>query len=99
MATRTMYFKEREGIAHKPMGQLSALWWSTLPSQSIYGESCGQLKPLSMEHASGGDQLIANKAAGRGTEQAARGSITQFTIFPGIYALGSAILVLSRFLD
>ncbi|KAF5473460.1 hypothetical protein F2P56_010069 [Juglans regia] len=82
MATRTMYFKEREGIVHNPMGQLSAPWWSTLSSQSIYGKSCGQLKPLSMEHPSGGDQLIANKAAGRGTEQAARGSRTQFTIFP-----------------
>ncbi|GMY14415.1 nuclear transcription factor Y subunit A-10-like isoform X1 [Fagus crenata] len=84
MATQTMYFKEREGLVHNPMGQLSSPWWGTLASQSVYGESCGQLKPLSMEHPSGGDQLVANKQAGTGTEHGAdRGNTTQFSIFSG----------------
>lgn len=85
MATQTVYFKEQEGIGHNPMGQLSASWWTTpLTSQSVYGDSCGQLKSFTMEHPSGGDQLISNKQAGRGTEHGAdRGNTTQFNIFPG----------------
>lgn len=86
MATETFYFKQREGIVHNPMGQLSAHWWSAITSPSVYGEACGQLKPLSIEHPSGGggDQLITNKQAARGTEQAtARANTTQFTLFPG----------------
>lgn len=84
MATQTVYFKEHEGVVHNPLGQLSAPWWSAIASQSVYGESCGQLKSFSMEHPSGGDQLIANKHAGRGADHvAARGNTTQFTIFAG----------------
>jgi nuclear transcription factor Y alpha len=85
MATQTVYFKEQEGIGHNPMGQLSTSWWTTpITSQSVYGESCVQLKSFTMEHPSGGDQLISNKQAGRGTEHGAdRGNTTQFNIFPG----------------
>jgi len=79
MATQTVYLKEHD---HNPMGQLSAPWWNPFASQSVYGESCGQLKPFSMEHPSGGDQLISNKQAGRGTAHGAdRGNTTPFTIF------------------
>lgn len=84
MATQTVYFKEHEGIVPNPMGQMSP-WWSALaPSQSVYGESCAQLKPFTMEHPNKGDQFISTKQAGRGTEQGLdRGNTTQFTIFPG----------------
>ncbi|KAL4606688.1 hypothetical protein ACB092_09G121800 [Castanea dentata] len=83
MATQAVYFKEHEGIVHNSMGQLPSSWWGSFASQSGYGESCGQLKSFSMDLPSGGDQLIANKQAGRGTEHGAeRGNTTQFTIFP-----------------
>ncbi|KAM3690202.1 hypothetical protein ACB094_09G105700 [Castanea mollissima] len=83
MATQAVYFKEHEGIVHNSMGQLPSSWWGSFASQSGYGESCGRLKSFSMDLPSGGDQLIANKQAGRGTEHGAeRGNTTQFTIFP-----------------
>nr|QJD20782.1 nuclear factor [Ceanothus thyrsiflorus] len=88
MAMQTIFFKEHEGLLPNTIGQLSSVpsapWWSAFGSQSIYGESCGQLKPLSMEHLGSGDQLSATKQAGRGTELGPdKGNTTQFTIFPG----------------
>lgn len=90
MAMQTIYFKEHEGLVRNTIGQLSSVpsapWWSGFGSQqSIYGESCGQLKPLSMEFPCSGDQLSATKQAGRGTELAGpdKGNTSQFTIFPG----------------
>ncbi|XP_022766940.1 nuclear transcription factor Y subunit A-10-like [Durio zibethinus] len=88
MAMQTRYLKEHDGIAHNPMGQTAPVpslpWWSGLGSQSVYGESCGQLKPLLMEHPSTGDQVTSTKQAWRGTEQGLnKGNPTQFTIFPG----------------
>lgn len=84
MATQAVYFKEHEGIVHNSMGQVPSSWWGSFASKSGYGESCGQLKSFSMDLPSGGDQLIANKQAGRGTEHGAeRGNTTQFNIFPG----------------
>ncbi|KAF5473955.1 hypothetical protein F2P56_005901 [Juglans regia] len=82
MAAETFYFKQRQGTVHNPIGQLSAPWWSAITSPSVYGEACVQLKPLSMEHPSGGDQLITNNQAARGTEAAARANTTRFTLFP-----------------
>ncbi|XVF55878.1 hypothetical protein PTKIN_Ptkin06aG0071900 [Pterospermum kingtungense] len=50
----------------------------------MYGDSCGQLKPLLMEHPSSGDQVSSTKQGGRGTEQELnKGNPSQFTIFPG----------------
>lgn len=89
MAMQTLYVKEHDGIVHNPMGQLAAVpsqpWWSALGSQSsIYGESCGQLKNLLMEHPSNGDKLTCTKQAGRVTEQGLnKGNPAHFTIFPG----------------
>ena len=88
MAMQTLYLKEHDGIVHNPMGQLASVpslpWWSALGSQSVYGESCGQLKPMLMEHTSSGDQVTSTKQAGRGTEQELnKGNPAQFIIFPG----------------
>ncbi|PPS12035.1 hypothetical protein GOBAR_AA08614 [Gossypium barbadense] len=89
MAMQTLYAKEHDGIVHNPMGQLAPVpsqpWWSALGSQSsIYGESCGQLKNLLMEHPSNGDQLTCTKQAGRVNEQGLnKGNPAHFTIFPG----------------
>ncbi|XWS56084.1 hypothetical protein CRYUN_Cryun09bG0056400 [Craigia yunnanensis] len=88
MAMQTLYLKEHDGVVQNPMGQLASApslpWWSALGSQSVYGESCGQLKPLLMKHPSSGDQVTSTKQAGRGTEQELnKGNPSQFTIFPG----------------
>ncbi|KAA8516815.1 hypothetical protein F0562_017075 [Nyssa sinensis] len=74
----TMCFKDNEGIVQNPIGTLSSVpWWSGLASQSVYGESFGQLKPTS------GDQLTATKQSEHGTDQGLeKGCTTQFTIFP-----------------
>ncbi|KAE8125219.1 hypothetical protein FH972_020052 [Carpinus fangiana] len=81
MATQTVY----EGIGHNSMGQLPAPWLTggAFNSQLGYGDSCGQLKPFSMDHTGGGDQLISYKQAGRSMEHGAdKGNTNQFTIFP-----------------
>ncbi|KAG8504026.1 hypothetical protein CXB51_002332 [Gossypium anomalum] len=89
MAMQTLYVKEHDGIVHNPMGQLAPVpsqpWWSAVGSQSsIYGESCGQLKNLLMEHPSNGDQLTCTKQAGRVNEQGLnKGNPAHFSIFPG----------------
>ena len=88
MAMQTVNFKEHEGIVQNSVGQMlsvtSAPWWSSFGSQSIYGDSCGQLKPFSLELPNYVDQLSATKQAGRGTERVLdKGHTTQFTIFPG----------------
>ncbi|GLT90148.1 hypothetical protein SLE2022_080940 [Rubroshorea leprosula] len=88
MAMHTLCLREHEGNTNNPMGQLSstpsAPWWSAFGSQSVYGEGCGQLKHLSMEHLSSVDQLTPTKQAGAGNEQGVdKGTATQFTIFPG----------------
>lgn len=87
MAMQTIFFKEHEGLVPNTIGQLSSVpsgpWWSAFGSQSVFGESCGQLKPLSMEQPGTGDQLISTKHAGRGTDLGPdKGNPTQFTIFP-----------------
>ncbi|KAJ7971688.1 Nuclear transcription factor Y subunit A [Quillaja saponaria] len=88
MAMQTVCFKEHEGIVQNSIGQLSSLssapWWSAFASQSVYGESCNQIKPFSLDHPNCGDQLTATKQAGRGAEQGQdKGNTTQFTIFTG----------------
>ncbi|KAE8726635.1 Nuclear transcription factor Y subunit A-4 [Hibiscus syriacus] len=85
MAMQTLYLKEHDGNVHDPMGQLAQVpsqpWWTALRSQaSIYAESCGQLKPLLMEHPSNGDQLPCTKQAEQG---ASKGHPAHFSIFPG----------------
>ncbi|PON40008.1 Nuclear transcription factor Y subunit A [Trema orientale] len=90
MAMQTIYFKEHEGLVPNTIGQLSSIpsgpWWSAFGTQSVFGDSCGQLKPLSMEQPGTGDQLISTKHAGRGTDLGPdKGNTTQFTIFPGDY--------------
>ncbi|KAJ9693875.1 hypothetical protein PVL29_009711 [Vitis rotundifolia] len=88
MTMQTTYFKEHAGSAHNPTGQLSSAaavpWWSGLGSQSVYDESFGQLKSLSMEHPGKGDQLTAIKQVELGAEHGTdKGNTTQFTIFAG----------------
>ncbi|KAE8731132.1 agamous-like MADS-box protein AGL8-like protein [Hibiscus syriacus] len=85
MAMQTLYVKEHDGNVRDPMGQLaqvpSQTWWTALKSQaSIYGESCGQLKPVLMERPSNGDQLPWSKQAEQGVN---KGRPAQFTLFPG----------------
>ncbi|XP_057438921.1 nuclear transcription factor Y subunit A-10-like [Lotus japonicus] len=87
MAMQTANLIEHEGIAHNFVGQLSsatsAPWWSAFGSQAVYGESCGQMKPFSLEPPISVDQLAAGKQSARGAEQVlAKGHTTQFTIFP-----------------
>lgn len=84
---QTVYLKEHEGNAHNFVGQLSsaasAPWWSAFGSQSVHGESCGQMKPFSLELPNCIDQLAATKPSTRGAEQVlGKGLTTQFTIFP-----------------
>lgn len=78
MAMQTVYFKEHhEGNGHNQNGQLSSVhssapWWSSLGSQSVYGASCGQLKPLSME--------TSTEEAGQTLDKP---NTTHFSFFPG----------------
>ncbi|KAL6997921.1 hypothetical protein U1Q18_008045 [Sarracenia purpurea var. burkii] len=85
MIMHTVSFKEHEGIAHNPTGQLSQVsvpWW--IGSQSVYGESVGQFKPSSLEHPTGEGQLTATKRAEYGAERGMeKGNTTQLTLFPG----------------
>ncbi|KAL5155588.1 Nuclear transcription factor Y subunit A-10 [Glycine soja] len=88
MAMQTVYLKKHEGNAHNFVGTLSsaasAPWWSAFGSQSVHqGESCGQMKPFSLELPNCIDQLAATKLSARGAEQVlGEGHTTQFTIFP-----------------
>ncbi|XP_062112389.1 nuclear transcription factor Y subunit A-10-like [Humulus lupulus] len=88
MAMQTIYLKEHEGLVPNTIGHLSSIssvpWWSAFGSQSVFGDSCDQLKPLSMEKPGTGDLLFSTKHAGRGADLGPdKGNITQFTIFPG----------------
>ena len=104
MTMQTIYFKEHEGIAHNPTGQLSSPaavpWWSGLGSQSVYGESFGHLKSLSAENPAKGDQFTAIKqvelSAEHGTE---KGNTTQFTIFAGISSIMIIYAILAEYLS
>ncbi|XLS64373.1 hypothetical protein HN51_024347, partial [Arachis hypogaea] len=80
MAKQSVYpNKEHEGIAHNSSGP----WWSLFGSQ--YGESCGQMKPFSLEIPNYVDQIATDKQSARGAENiSGKGHTTQFTIFPGI---------------
>lgn len=87
MTTMNSYLKEQEGISHNSMAQISstpsAPWWSAFAaSPSVYGEGCGQVKNLSMEHLITAGQLTSAKQAGLGAERGGdKGNMTQFTIF------------------
>lgn len=83
---QTVYLKEPEGNAHNFVpSAASAPWWSVFGSQSVHGESCGQLKPFSLELPNCLDQLATGKPSVREAEQVlGKGHTTQFTIFPGI---------------
>ncbi|XP_015946278.1 nuclear transcription factor Y subunit A-10 isoform X1 [Arachis duranensis] len=78
MAKQSVYpNKEHEGIAHNSSGP----WWSLFGSQ--YGESCGQMKPFSLEIPNYVDQIDTGKQSARGAENiSGKGHTTQFTIFP-----------------
>lgn len=101
MTINSVYYKEREGIVQNPIGHLSPAstpWWSGPGTQLPYVESLGQLKSLSLEHSSSGDQLTSTKHAERGIEQGLEKGITsQFTIFTGnfLFARTYAILLIS----
>ncbi|KAL5067542.1 hypothetical protein RYX36_018429 [Vicia faba] len=93
MAMQPLYLKEHEGIVHNSVGQYSsansAPWWSSnaYGSQSVYGvgDSCGQIKPFSLELSNYMDQLAPTptKNLVRGVEQLFdKGHTNQFTIFP-----------------
>lgn len=94
MAMQTVYLKEHEGIVHNSsVGQFSSVnsapWWSGFGSQSGYGgDSCGQMKPFSLELSNYIDQLAPSKQLVRGVEQLLdKGHANQFTIFPDISCL------------
>jgi nuclear transcription factor Y alpha len=105
MAMQPVYLKEHEGIGHNSVGQYSSVnssapWWSNnaFGSQSVYGgESCGQMKPFSLELSNYIDQLAPTKHLSRGVEQLfdkGHHTTNQFTIFPGKFAF---ILFISNF--
>ncbi|KAF4369087.1 hypothetical protein F8388_013416 [Cannabis sativa] len=88
MAMQTIYFKEHEGLVPNTIGHLSSIsslpWWSAYGSQSVFGDSCGQLKPLSMEKPGTGELLFSTKHEGRATDFGPdKGNTNQFTISPG----------------
>ena len=89
MAMQTIYLKEHEGLVPNTIGHLSSIssvpWWSAFGSQSVFGDSCVQMKTLSMEKPGTGELLFSAKHAGSGTDLGPdKGSTTQFTIFPGM---------------
>ncbi|MCH93086.1 nuclear transcription factor Y subunit A-10-like, partial [Trifolium medium] len=86
MAMQPVYLKEHEGIGQYSSVN-SAPWWSNaFGSQSVYGgESCGQMKPFSLELSNYIDQLAPTKHLARGVEQLfdkVHHTTNQFTIFP-----------------
>lgn len=90
MAMQPVYLKEHEGNVHNSVGQFSSVtsapWWSNAyGSQPVYGgDSCGQMKPFSLELSNYIDQLAPSKNLVRGVEQLFdKGHTNQFTIFPG----------------
>jgi nuclear transcription factor Y alpha len=94
MAMQPVYLKKHEGIVHNSVGQYSSVnssapWWTNnnaSGSQSVYGgESCGQMKPFSLELSNYINQLAPTKHLPRGIEQLFdKGhSTNQFTIFLG----------------
>lgn len=88
MAMQTVQFKEHEGLVY-PMAPLSLVpsvpWWNSNGSQSAnYGESFGQLKPISTDPNSG-NQLMPTKVVERGPVQGPeKGDTVQFTVFSGV---------------
>ncbi|CAN0847606.1 Nuclear transcription factor Y subunit A-10 [Linum grandiflorum] len=90
MTMKTLYFKEHEGIAHNPVGQLSSPssaptvpWWNVMGSQPAYVDS--QLKTFSVD---GGDQVTATKQSAsptidQGQDGLGKEAPTEFNIFPG----------------
>ncbi|XP_012570383.3 nuclear transcription factor Y subunit A-10 [Cicer arietinum] len=91
MAMQNVYLREHEGTFHNSVGQYSSVnsapWWNNAfgSSQSVYGgdQSCGQMKPFSLELSNYIDQLGPSKHLGRGVEQLLdKGHTNQFTIFP-----------------
>lgn len=89
MAMQPVYLKEHEGNVHNSVGQFSSVtsapWWSNAyGSQPVYGgESCGQMKPFSLELSNYIDQIAPSKNLVRGVEQLFdKGHTNQFTIFP-----------------
>jgi nuclear transcription factor Y alpha len=98
MAMQPVYLKKHEGIVHNSVGQYSSVnssapWWTNnnaSGSQSVYGgESCGQMKPFSLELSNYIDQLAPTKHLSRGVEQLfdkGHHTTNQFTIFPGKFA-------------
>ncbi|CAL0299452.1 unnamed protein product [Lupinus luteus] len=81
---QTVYFKEHEGIVHNSVGELStvnsAAWWTNAI------ESCGQMKPFSLDIPNYVDQLAHSKQSIRGVEQLLdKGHTTSFNIFPVLF--------------
>ena len=92
MAMQTIFFKGHEGHNPNTIGQLSSVpsgpWWSAFgSSQPLFGESCGQVKPFSIEQpgaGGGGGGGGGAKEAARGADLGLeRGNTKHFTIFPG----------------
>ncbi|KAF9595926.1 hypothetical protein IFM89_006207 [Coptis chinensis] len=87
---QTVCFKDHGGLFHNPIVQQLPLpsvpWWSGLGSQAVYGESFVQLKPVSGDHPTGGNQFtVVARHESRGTDQVQEKenlNTSQFTIFP-----------------
>ncbi|PIA54290.1 hypothetical protein AQUCO_00900676v1 [Aquilegia coerulea] len=88
---QTECFKEHGGIFQNPIIQPLPLpslpWWSGLGSQAVYGDSFGQLKAISGDYLTGGNQAaIVPRQGTRGTDQASdkdNHNASQFSILPG----------------
>ncbi|KAF5194787.1 Nuclear transcription factor y subunit a-10 [Thalictrum thalictroides] len=88
---QTVCFKEHGGFFQNPIIQPlplpSLTWWSGLGSQAVYGDSFGQLKAISGDYLTGGNQAaVIPRHETQGTDQVPDKEnhiVSQFTIFPG----------------
>lgn len=88
MPMQTAHFKEQERSVHNSIGKMpsvqSVSWWSSIDPQSAYEEPYRQLKSISMEHPTSGNQFSSTKHQGHGAQQGMnKGDSTHFTIFSG----------------
>ncbi|OVA17131.1 CCAAT-binding transcription factor [Macleaya cordata] len=89
---QTVFFKEHGGIVHNPIAQPSPLpsvpWWGVLGSQPVYGGASFQLKSLTLEQNSDGNQLPAapRQAQGETGQRPEKENYnnSQFTGCPGV---------------
>ncbi|KAL5709069.1 hypothetical protein ACHQM5_019796 [Ranunculus cassubicifolius] len=85
---QTVCFKEHGGMFYNtivhPLSLPSVPWWSGLGTTGGYGEAFGQLKAITADHATSGNELrgVSGQET-RGTDEKENHTSSQFTIYPG----------------